>query len=180
MNIAATTTTSGVIDEANALRKQGEKLHRHSDALLYAILAGCLKLCERSDEHDFEVLRVEYGRAERAATGKRFYIEKNSDPQQIVCRYVFRQDENRANVNRYALALREAAKLQIRSDDLVEWLKTNGGINALFLRRPVEAELVSTKCLRLDRQITISKNGTLTITLERRDDNVFRVIEVRA
>lgn len=172
----AETKSCDVIAEANAIRLDAGKLHRHSDITLYKLLARCLALCER-DATDIEALRLAYGREAREATGRRVYIERGSDAPQVVCRYVLREDEHRANVNRYAFALREAQKRQISSTDLVEWLANNGGVNALYLARPLDQEYVATRTLRLDRQIATHKSQPFSLKLIRLPDNTFKVLE---
>jgi hypothetical protein len=55
-------------------------------------------------------------------------------------------------------------------------MKKNGGINALYLRRPLSRTTVLTKCLRLLEQIDVPKSGQFTLTLERMPENAYRVV----
>ena len=170
-----------IMDLAQACRDSAEQVLRRHQKLasldLYRVLQQCLGLCEacRGDERAVEQLRQAIV---AEAAGTRSYVEHGSDVYVVVCRYVFAKDESRANTCRYAHALREAAKLGLDSSSLYSWLAKNGGVNALYLRRPLEAAVVSTKLIRLDRSVTVPKAGEFALTLERRSDNVFAVVGV--
>jgi len=167
---------SDILEAALSLRERAGKLHRHSDAALYRVLVGCLELCERGPE-DLTRLREDY--KARPFEGKnRSYIEVGSDEFQTVCRYVFNSAESGANINRYACALRQAAALQIRSGALFEHLRKRGGVNALYLARPLEKKQFTTKALRLNSPITVGAEESFTITLLRRLDNSYDVLAV--
>jgi hypothetical protein len=143
---------------------------------LYEVMARCMELCERCDRDPAERAELEKLFAEQPKNGKRRYVEKGSDIYVFVCRYVF-TDTDRTNAIRYAAALREASKMQISSADLAEHMKSRGGINALYFRRPLDARLVKTKCIRLAETITFSRDAPLTLRLSWRDDNSFVVLE---
>lgn len=106
----------------------------------------------------------------------RQYVEKGSDAYQRVCRYIFWGEEHTANINRYAIALREAGKQNIRSFELLNYLK-NGGVNQFYLKRPLSNDTISTRCIRLNKQITHNKSNDFTLILKRKDDNTYEVIE---
>lgn len=178
-----TTAPRSVAAEAKRLREIAEKGpigKRHSSFALYDILAKCMALanrCRRSLKDRDELvglLRLQ------PHTGKRGrYIEKASDEYTLVCRFVFAEDRGsaeRSNSSRYAMALRQAAERQIGSDDLVDVLRNKGGINALFLRRPLDRADVVTKCLNLARSIEAPKGKKFTLTLRRLPDNTYDVL----
>ena len=106
----------------------------------------------------------------------RQYVEKGSDVYQRVCRYIFWGEDHTANINRYAIALREAGKQNIRSFELLNYLK-NGGVNQFYLKRPLSNDTISTRCIRLNKQITHNKSNDFTLILKRKDDNTYEVIE---
>lgn len=150
---------------------------RRKDRNLYALLAETMALCETVRREGLEealrqdiVARDLHGR-------NRVYVEQGSDVFLIVGRFVFEPEINRAASWRYTAALREADKRGLRSDELVEWLRSQGGINALFLARPVQARTARTKTLHLNTQITVPKDGAFTVTLRRDHRGFFDVVE---
>lgn len=151
---------------------------RRTDFRLYAILAGCLEICERCGNPDEEARIRQWHASRPVPNGKnRHYVERGSDIYQVVCRAVFGDGDCSANVNRYAISLRIASQQQIRSGMIVEWLKRNGGVNGLYLRRPLAAVTVKTKCLRLTSQIEIPKGRPFTLTLKRTATNEYQVVD---
>ncbi|MGL4396602.1 MAG: hypothetical protein ACRCS9_08700 [Hyphomicrobium sp.] len=112
--------------------------------------------------------------------GKRRYVERGSDEYILVCRFVFdglkTAAADRSNASRYAHCLRQAAKKGLKSAELAKHLSENGGVNALFLRRPLEATTVTTKSLSLTKAITVTKGETFTLELRRRKDNFYDVL----
>ena len=143
---------------------------------LYGVLASCLELCERCDNDAAERAALEKLFAEQPKTGNRRYVEKGSDIYVFVCRFVFTSTD-RTNAIRYASALREAAKSQIHRSNLFSYLKKNGGVRALYFRRPLAARSVRTKTLHLAEQIEVSRDKPFTVTLSWRQDNIFDVVE---
>ncbi len=144
---------------------------------LYGVLASCMNLCERCDHEPAEREELERLFKEQPRPGKRRYVEKNSDIYVLVCRFVFTETD-RTNAMRYASALREASKLQVASGELRDYLKDNGGINALYFKRPLDARSVKTKCLRLASQIEFSRDEPFTLKLTWRDDNTFDAVPI--
>lgn len=153
---------------------------RHSSFELYELLAECLALahrCKRDqrDRADLEQLFIEQ------SGGSRRYVEKGSDEFILVCRYVFptgSRSAERSNASRYAFVLREATNRRIHSSTLCEWLKTQGGLNALYMHRPLTRTTVKTKSLRLTQSIEVPKEGCFTVTLVRTGEGAFDVISV--
>lgn len=171
---------AGIIAAANTLRDRAEAGpigKRHSSFELYALLADCMALADRCREPaEYETLRMAL--VMQGGSGNRRFIERQSDEYQLVCRYVFfdrNMKREHGNANRYAAALREAARHQIRSADLNEHLRTKGGVNALFLTRPLTAMSSTLKTLYLAEAVTVPKAGRFTLTLERRSDGAFLV-----
>ena len=166
-------------DFASRLRERAGRIvaNRQSDATLYSVLVGCMELAERcSTPEDEQTLRKLAGELPLPASKKRHYIEKGSDIYQLVSRYIFHGDVSSANINRYAICLRQAAQRQINSAALGEWLANNGGVNALYLRRPLLRTTVLTKCLRLTSQIEAPKDKPFTLTLRRTPENEYEVL----
>lgn len=150
---------------------------RQSDTTLYTVLGGCMELCERCGDPGEEAkMRVLANSLPPRPGRSKHFIERGSDVYQLVARYVFYGEEDRSNINRYAHSLRQAGLIQIRGADLPGWLKDNGGINALYMRRPLERNDVTTRCLRLTESITVPKDKSFTLTLRRTPENTFEVL----
>ena len=169
-------------EEAETLRRiavKGPIGKRHSSFALYDLLGKCMALIERCQREPKDRTDLDTLLRDQPRPGNRRYIEKGSDEYTLVCRYVFADGRGRAehaNSSRYALALRQAAERQIGSADIVDVLRNKGGINALFLRRPLDRPDVKTKCLHLARAIEAPKGQSFTLTLRRRLDNTYDVI----
>lgn len=147
---------------------------KQASLALYAVLARCMELCERCERDPAEREELDRLFAEQPKTGNRRYVEHGSDIYVLVCRFVFTETD-RTNAMRYASALREAWKMDVASAELEQWLKDNGGVNALYFRRPLDARSVRTSTLRLAKQIEFSRDRPFTLTLQWRDDNSFDV-----
>lgn len=167
-------------DEAHA----GPIGKRQSSFDLYRVLVGCYRLALqcRLQQEDADALRRLV--REEACDGKGRWTLPGSDEFILVCRYVFpRASKGKgelANASRYAAAMREAEKRQMTPEDLADFLKNKGGVNALYLTRPLDRTDIQTKTLYLDRTITVSKHHSFTLTLKRMDDNRFEVVEMSA
>lgn len=149
---------------------------RRKDVNLYQVLADCMAICERAElDGEIDRLRADFLERERA-TGKRAYFERDADVFLIVGRCVFEPEVNRAACWRYTATMREAAKRQIRSTELVDWLRQEGGINALFRARPVQARTATTKTLHLNAPVEVPKDAPFTITLRRDERGFFDVV----
>ena len=164
-----------IVERADILHEAAGAIKRHSDKALYRILAGALGLCE-ANPTDQEELRRAYAEKPKADGKNRSYVEKGSDIYQLACRYIFHSTDNAANVNRYAITIRRAAERQIRSEDLITWLSQNGGINALYMTRPLERATIVTKSLQLETAITVQKDQPFTLRLIRTAENKYRVL----
>lgn len=174
-----------ITDEAFGLRRIAEAGpigKRHSSFELYDLLGGCMRLAERCrDRTAFEEIRNLV--LARPAVGRRApYIERGSDEFILVCRFVFANlrsaSAERSNASRYAHALRHAHSLGIGGGQIAAHLRENGGINALFLRRPLAARNVTTKCLTLTQSVTIEKGSVVRLTLRRLPDNTYEVLRL--
>jgi hypothetical protein len=146
---------------------------------LYDALGASAVICRvcSFDEAQFEELRALIAAQPRGDDKNRRYVERGSDVYTRVCRYVF-TGTNYTNTCRYAHTLREAEKAQIKPDDLAGWLAKNGGVNALYYRRPLHDEEVATKTLRLTRKIVFPRHSDFTLTLRWTNQNTFEPIEV--
>lgn len=174
--LARTEQSLSVVDIVNAaralmpMRKRGHNGELY-DALVLALRAS--ELCIADINQDIELGRViaSLPRGDK----NRQYVERGSDAYQRVCRYVFFGEEHTANINRYAIALREAGKQGVTSSTLRKRLQ-NGGVNQFYLKRPLHRQVISTRCIRLDRQITHNKFKSFTLELKRNDDNSYSVV----
>ena len=170
----AKTSVIEVIDAARAMmpiRKRGANSELYS-ALVLALKAS--ELCIEDIEQDEALGRAV---AELPKGDKnRQYVERGSDSYQRVCRYIFFGEEHTANINRYAHALRQAGKQGVRSHELLKRLRA-GGVNQFYLKRPLRTDKISTRCIRLDRQITHEKAAPFMLILRRDDDNTYAVVE---
>lgn len=172
-----------ITDEAYRLRREAEAGpigKRHTSFELYDLLEGCMKLaarCAKGDSRD-EMLRLV---AQQPRSGNRRYVERQSDEYTLVCRFVFMnlksKHAERSNASRYAHCLRQATKRGIHPGGLSAHLRENGGVNALFLGRPVAATTVTTRCLRLARQITLPKDALVRLVVRREANNTYEVLE---
>jgi len=170
-------TEYDVVSIVNAARAMMPMRRRGANAELYSALVLAMQaseLCLADINQDAALGRAV---AELPKGDKnRQYVERGSDAYQRVCRYVFFGEEHPANVNRYAIALREAGKQGVVSSDLLRRLRS-GGVNQFYLKRPLHRDTISTRCVRLDREITHGKSSQVTLTLRRKDDNSYEVLE---
>jgi hypothetical protein len=166
-------------DELAACRAMagGDLLRRMPRADLHALIARCMAIAERCerDQDELSALHAAVRVVGNGATGRR-YVETETDSYLIVCRYVFAQDRGRGW--RYAAVMREAAKRQIGSAGLPQWCAMNGGMNALFLSRPLDRKTVSSKTIRLTEAVAMPKHGSVTLTLRRMPDGLFSPVSV--
>ena len=155
---------------------------RRKDGALYRLLADCLSLCEWVQQEGLEsqvrdCLRVHVNRRGEDNRGRgRKYVEHASDVYTVVCRYALGDFETRANYTRYAVAIREAAKRQIRGDGLAVFLSDQGGVMALYNARPNPARFMTSRTLHLNSPVTVPKAGPFTLTLSRDYRGFFTVI----
>lgn len=177
---------STVTEEALRLQREahaGPIGKRHSSFALYDLLAKCMALTNRCLRSPQDRAELEQLFLAQPHYGNRRYIENGSDEYLLVCRFVFpdglRKGE-RTNASRYAHCLREAAKRQIRSNELSAWLKENGGVNALYLRRPLTRTTLCRKTLYLTESIEVPKEGEFTLTLRPTPDGWFDVVALVA
>lgn len=155
---------------------------RCSDIALYRILRDCLQISEIciSDETELSILNTRLRTLPLLPGKTRQYIEHSSDVYQRVCRLVFHGEGHSANINRYAICIREAAAHQITHENLIETLNASGGISNFYLRRPGLQQIIRTKCIRLDQQIIHHKHETITLKLLRLPNNVYKVLECKS
>ena len=166
------------LNEARAKAENGGIPIRRTDGMLYALLGQCLAICEEVlRDGKTEELRqaVEGGNRFVAGKGRR-YVEANTDVYVMLGRYVLQGNDSRNSYYRYAATMREAGKRQISAADLPTWLATNGGVNALFKARPVNARTARTKTLNLNQQVTVPKDGPFTLVLRRDERGFFDVV----
>lgn len=149
---------------------------RRRDIDLYKVLADCMLICQRAALNGFVDQMVAAHLAAERASGKRAYFEQGGDIYLVIGRCVFEPEINRAAAWRYIATMREAANRQILPDQLVTWLRENGGINALFRARPVTARTAQTKTLHLTSAVTVPKDSPFQLTLQRSDRGFFDVI----
>lgn len=149
---------------------------RRKDAELYEVLSETLAICEEVERRGI-VEEVRKSVAEQPKNGRnRVFAERGSDVYVIVGRAVFEPEINRGSSWRYSSAMREAAKRQIHSSQLVGWLIENGGINTLFKGRGTFARAVNTRTLHLNNSIEIDKHKPITITIKMDHRGFFDVL----
>lgn len=164
-----------LLAEARALmplRKRGANTTLY-DALVVAMRA--CELCLSNIEQDIRLGEM-IAALPRGDRKRRQYVERGSDIYQRVGRYVFFGDENNANINRYAITLRQAAKQGVTSKTLRERL-AQGGVNQFYLKRPLVREVVSTRCIRLNKNITHRKDSMFELKLRRLEDNSYEIVD---
>lgn len=69
-------------------------------------------------------------------------------------------------------------KRQLKPENLPQFLRTQGGLNALYLRRPLTRTSVRTKVLHLTESVEIPKDGEITLALKRTPENTFEVLAI--
>lgn len=164
-------------DAATVVDRHVNPSQKQASLALYDVLAPCLELCERCERDANEQAELERLFADQPRQGNRRYVEKASDIYVLVCRFVFTETD-RTNAMRYACALREAGRRQIGSTDLADWLRSNGGVNALYFSRPLDTRVVGSKTLHLHSRISFSRDEPFTLTLRWRTDNRFDVLAI--
>jgi hypothetical protein len=149
---------------------------------LYKLLGDCAVLardCDRNPE-DRQALVELIQPVRNTGRSRAGQVNSTSTNSQLVCRLVFSRSAsprlNTANASRYGKALEEAARRGIDPIHVGGWLKQNGGVNALFLARPLEAREVRTKSLLLTEAQTIPKHGVVTLALKRTEDGRYDVV----
>lgn len=164
--------------EATDLNPLLPRLKRKSEETLYRTLVACMQIAELALEKKSEAKSLDnlLKQLPKLPGTNRTYIFRKSDVYQRVCRLVFYGEEHKANIYRYVSALRVAAKNGVDSSCLLEELK-NSGVSNLFHKRNINSDEVSIRWIRLDRQIRHKKSEKITITLLRKDDGTYEVIE---
>lgn len=105
-----------VINKARALmpiRKRGANSELYH-ALVLAMQASEICLADINEDWALSEAIAALPKGNK----NRQYVERGSDAYQRVCRYVFWSEEHTANINRYAITLREASW---RSPSTREW-----------------------------------------------------------
>lgn len=159
---------------------------RRKDSELYRLLADCLAICELVERDGLkerlrEEIAVSVNIRNQSNKGKgRRYVELGSDIPVTVCRFVLDGVDNRSSVYRYATCLREAAKRQIRSDALVDWVQKNGGLVTLYQGRKRGVTQFQVKTLHLNSRVNVPKDGMVTLTLRRDMRGFFDVVSHNA
>ncbi len=162
-----------IIDAARALmpmRRRGANSQLYN-ALVLALQASEICLADPAQAESLRELIATLPRGEK----NRQFVERSSDVFQRVCRYVFFGEECHANISRYAISLREAQKQGVGSTELLGCLR-DGGVNQFYLKRHLDRQIISTKCIRLDKQIAHNKGEPFTLVLKRKPDNSYDVI----
>lgn len=149
---------------------------KHSDLALYNVLKNCLKIAEicRRNQKELDHLNNLLQTRSLLPGKTRQYIEHSSDIYQRVCLYVFHGEEHSANINRYAIALREAVKQKVTAETLISELLV-GGINRFFCCRAGTKRTKIVSLLRLNEQIEHEKGAKLTLVLKELN-GVYKII----
>lgn len=162
-----------LLDSARAKAMTDGLPARRKDAGLYAVLAGCLFLVEKVER---DGLHDELYAACRARLSRRRFIMAKNEVPLLVCRYVLEGADNRNSVYRYAATLKQAHQRQIGAAALAAWLADNGGVRALFLRRPLNKTTALTKVLHLNSAIEVPTSGPFAVTLVSDGMGFFNVV----
>ena len=151
---------------------------RGANENLYAALVATIRVAELAQQFPSEAAALDALIASLPVLNgrNRTYVERRSDVYQRAARYIFHGDEHTANINRYAIAVREAARRGENSVTLRDAL-SRGGVNQFFLARPRAEADVSTKCIRLTSPITHAKAQVVSLRLLRRSDGAYDVLE---
>jgi len=172
--------TDAVYDRISDLKRRASFFvsQRRKDIDLYEVLADCMAICEQAEAAGMvETLKKDFLIKRQSEATGRVYFETDPDVYLVVGGLVFEPEVNRAACWRYTATLREAAKVGIAAADLTDWLRRNGGINALFKGRPVQARTARTKTLNLNTQVAVPNDSPFTLTLRRDSRGFFDVID---
>ena len=162
-----------ILDRATSAAKV-VKAKKHSDKALYEILTDCMLAVEACQRDGLAEINQRFKNLPLLPGRARQYVEKDSDLNQRVCRVVFHGVEHPNNINRYAIALREAFNAGRDSQNLMAGL-LDGGINKFWRMRPKTAPMVRTRQLYLQRQIEHRRGAEFTVTLKLLKDGSYRV-----
>lgn len=181
-----TGTLAEKLDAARRQALEGGVPVQRKDRDLYAILAACLAICEEVQRDGMEPQLRELVRVSVAGQGLdvdaarrgRRYAYPSSDAYVLVCRYVLGASETMQLRSKYSHALREAARRQIGSNRLPEWLRENGGVLALYNSRPgVGQRGGGIRVLNLSSPVPDGRDGKpFTLTLRNTGDGFFEVL----
>lgn len=179
-------TVSAQAAQLRRVAEAGPIGKRYSSFELYDLLAKCSALASRCAAGDANRELRALVAAGHARGRNRVYAERGSDEFSLVCRYVFGDlrsasaSAERSNASRYAAALRQARRIGVTAEALAKYLKERGGVNSLFLARPVSARSVRTRLLYLTDSVEIPKTGRVKITIERAANGRFSVVALEA
>lgn len=155
---------------------------RRKDTELYAMIADCMSICEDALALGITAQIKEDVISKSSGNKKgRVYFEHDSDIYLIVGRHVFSdsgQSRKSAKEWRYIASMREAAKRGYSSSEIEGWLRSNGGINALFMGRPNAFKSKTRKTLHLNSSVTFPISGEFTLTLRMDNRGFFDVVHV--
>lgn len=176
------------VQEALRLKNWAEEApigKKRSSFEMYRLLADCMALAVQCRAHreDREALINLLRPATRSnPRDRKGQVNSTSSDFQLVCRFVFQHKgssakADRSNASRYGKALEEADRRQIGPGHLEGFLRTQGGVNALFLSRPTKRASVRSKTLYLTESVEIPKDGTITLKLRRNPDGSLTVME---
>ena len=167
---------SDKLEAARLKARNGGVPFRRTDGALYALLADLLAIIEDVERDKLQdELRSAVKLSGVGAIGRK-YVERGTDASILVCRHVLDNDDTRNSTYRYALSLREARRRQIRSGELAEWLRGNGGVNTLYKTRPTATKSNTVRTLHLNAPIVISVGGSVAVTLFRDHRGFFDVV----
>ena len=155
---------------------------RRKDQTLYKLLAECLHICEFVQLYHLEdqlrseiAVSVDMRGHNNYGKGRR-YTERSADVFILVCRFVLEGVDNRNSIYRYAAALREAHRRNLKAGDLEKWLlNRGGGVNHLFRSRERAPYLSRLRVLHLNQKVVIPESGKITLTLQRDEKGDFDV-----
>jgi len=173
-----TTGTDAILARMHSIKADAKFFvnRRRKDVELYGILAECLSICEQIEAED-RLAEFKSMLLTKPLNGRnRSYVEKDSDVCLVVGRYIFEPELNREACWRYTVVMREAMARQIKSHQLVDYMRKSGGIHSLFQNRDRERVSRGVKTLYLDRQIECSVGETVSLSLMRKNDGSFTVL----
>jgi hypothetical protein len=110
----------------NEAQNWEQTAYRTANEMLYAILAKCYEFEQTFDSKNLYLLNEYCNQHNVAFTANTHALAK-------IVKCVFTADRRR--VSTYVLALRSAKQHRVKSSDLVEWLKEQGGVQEISLKR---------------------------------------------
>ena len=172
---------SAAITSLDAAKEEIERLARRVKSMrltrteLMAVLAKVYAIrLTTADQRKLMDYVIEYRKFEGA---NRAFLLRQNNEYMLPLRYVFPAVEDRANVSRYAGALRELRRMDVPEHQFHQAVKANGGLVDLYWNgRARETKRQIRSKLTLDRNIEVRSGQEIVLRLLPQPSGVFKVL----